>query len=86
MILFWNHQGGATTATAAASYLDTSLERISAMHIMLPFRHIGVAADKTGWHVSKRQGAALLYAGVPALTYGWGVEAPRHRNAVEIEE
>ena len=56
------------------------------MHIMLPFRHIGVAMDKTGWHVGKRAGAALMYGGVTALTYGWGVEAPYHRNAVEAPE
>ena len=57
--------------------------RISAVHVMLPFRHIGVAEDKTGWHVGKRQAAALLYAGVPALTYRRAAAAPYVRNAVE---
>ena len=76
-----------TWADAVSSnVLDTSLERISAMHFMLPFRHIGVAEDKTGWHAGKRQGAITMYAGVMSLTYGWGVEAPYQRNAVEVQE
>jgi len=66
--------------------LDTAQKRISGMMPMMPFRHIGVAEDKTGAHTGKRAGGVYLYGGVPALTYGWGVEAPRHRNAVEIEE
>ena len=80
MLLLFGAKGSAVLLT------DTAHERISAVHIMLPFRHIGVAEDKTGWHVGKRQGAALLYGGSWALEYGRGVEAPPLRNAVEAEE
>jgi len=83
MILFWEHQGGASSP--AVNYLDTALERISAVHMMMPFRHIGVSEDHTGFHVGKRQGSAFLYGGSWTLEYGWGVEASKLTEAVELE-
>jgi len=65
--------------------IDTALERISIVNIMMPFRHIGVSEDYTGFHVGKRQGAALLYGGSWSLQYGWGIEASKLTEAVELE-
>ena len=66
--------------------IGNAQKRLSAIMPMMPFRGPGVWAADTGFNVGSRQAASLLFSGVPALTYGWGVEAPRHRNAVEIEE
>jgi hypothetical protein len=52
---------------------------------MMPFRHIGVSEDHTGFHVGKRQGSAFLYGGSWTLEYGWGVEASKLTEAVELE-
>ncbi len=85
MILLWNHQGGGSTAVPpVVNVLDTALERISALHTMLPFRHIGVNADSTGFRVGKRQGAALMYGGNWVLTYGWGLEAGKLVDGAEV--
>ena len=65
------------------NYLDTSTERLSAIHVKMPWRHVGFAQDRLGFHVGKRQAAALMYGGVWAIEYGVGVEAPYTRNAVE---
>ena len=57
----------------------TPQERMSAIHVMLPFR-VATMASNTGFQVANRQASALLYGGVTAIKYRRGAASPSLTN------